>query len=124
MSMATDFLEAFGRAVRQLRRERGMTQAELATRLSLGRTSITNLEKGRQSPPLSLLPEIAGALGVDPLRLVAIAGQVGGDADASTLTATVHDKDLRRWAGQVIGDTQAAWSPDAQARQARERRSP
>jgi transcriptional regulator with XRE-family HTH domain len=38
----------------------------------LGRTSITNLEKGQQSPPLSmLLPEIASALGVDPLRLVA-----------------------------------------------------
>ena len=69
--MATDFLEAFGRAVRQLRQERGMTQAELAARLSLGRTSITNLEKGQQSPPLSMLPEIASALGVDPLRLIA-----------------------------------------------------
>ena len=33
-----------------------MTQAELAARLSLGRTSITNLEKGQQSPPLSMLP--------------------------------------------------------------------
>ena len=118
-----DFLEAFGRAVRQLRRERGMTQAELATRLNLGRTSITNLEKGRQSPPLSLLPEIAGALGVDLLRLVAIAGQ-GGGADAGTLTARVHDEDLRQWAGQVIGDTQASWPPDAQAQQARKSASP
>jgi transcriptional regulator with XRE-family HTH domain len=122
--MATDFLEAFGRAVRQLRHERGMTQAELATRLSLGRTSVTNLEKGRQSPPLSLLPEIASALGVDPLHLVAIAAQGGSDADAGTLATRVHDKDLRRWAGQVIGDTQAAWSADAQAQQARKRRSP
>ena len=81
VSMATDFLEDFGRAVRQLRQERGMTQAELAARLSLGRTSITNLEKGQQSPPLSMLPEIASALGVDPLRLIAGAVRDGGSAD-------------------------------------------
>ena len=109
--MATDFLEAFGRAVRQLRQERGMTQAELAARLSLGRTSVTNLEKGQQSPPLSMLPEIASALGVDPLRLIANALRAGGSAEAGTLAATVHDKDLRRWAGQVIGDTMTGQSP-------------
>src|SRR5436190_1902719 len=50
VGMGIAFLEAFGRTVRQLRQERGMTQAELAARLSLGRTSITNLEKGQQSP--------------------------------------------------------------------------
>lgn len=122
--VATDFLEAFGRAVRQLRHERGMTQAELAARLSLGRTSITNLEKGRQSPPLSMLPEIAGALGVDPLHLIAIAAHGDGDGAAGTLAARVHDKDLRRWAGQIIGDTQANRSPDMQGQQAPRRQSP
>ena len=120
--MATNFLEDFGRAVRRLRQERGMTQAELAARLSLGRTSITNLEKGQQSPPLSMLPEIASALGVDPVRLIAGAVRDGGSADAGSLTATVHDKDLRRWAGQVIGDTLPSQSPDGSSQQARQRR--
>jgi transcriptional regulator with XRE-family HTH domain len=120
--MATDFLEDFGRAVRQLRQERGMTQAELAARLSLGRTSITNLEKGQQSPPLSMLPEIASALGVDPLRLIASAVRDDGGSDAGGLAATVHDKDLRRWAGQVIGDTLTSQSPDSHTQQARQRR--
>ena len=120
--MATDFLEAFGRAVRHLRQDRGMTQAELAARLSLGRTSITNLEKGQQSPPLSMLPEIASALGVDPLRLIANAVRDGGSAEAGGLAATVHDKDLRRWAGQVIGDTLTGQSPDGRSEQARQRR--
>ena len=122
VSMATDFLEAFGRSVRQLRQERGMTQAELAARLSLGRTSVTNLEKGQQSPPLSMLPEIASALGVDPLRLIAIAVRPGGGAEAGTLAATVYDKDLRRWAGQVIGDTMTGQSPADRTQQARKRR--
>ena len=122
VSMATDFLEAFGRAVRRLRQERGMTQAELAARLGLGRTSVTNLEKGQQSPPLSMLPEIARALGVDPLHLIAIAVRPGGRAEAGTLAATVHDKDLRRWAGQVIGDTMTDQSPADRTQQARKRR--
>ena len=68
----------------ELRQERGMTQAELAARLSLGRTSITNLEKGQQSPPLSMLPEIASALGVDPLRLIANAIGDRGSGEAGS----------------------------------------
>jgi transcriptional regulator with XRE-family HTH domain len=120
--MANDFLEAFGRAVRQLRQERGMTQAELAARLSLGRTSVTNLEKGHQSPPLSMLPEIASALGVDPLHMIAVALRPGIRAETGTLAATVHDKDLRRWAGQVIGDTMTGQSPAGRTQQPRKRR--
>jgi len=121
--MATDFLEAFGRAVRHLRQDRGMTQAELAARLGLGRTSITNLEKGQQSPPLSMLPDIASALGVDPLRLIVSAVDGGGGAEEGRLVATVHDKDLRRWAGQVIGDTFTAQSPNDCSERAQQRRS-
>jgi transcriptional regulator with XRE-family HTH domain len=121
-SVATDFLQAFGRTVRLLRLERGMTQAELAARLDLGRTSITNLEKGQQSPPLSMLPEIASALGVDPLRLVEDAMCGDGSTGPGTLTAKVHDEDLRRWAGQVISDSRPSQSPDARLQRTRQRR--
>jgi transcriptional regulator with XRE-family HTH domain len=120
--MGTDFLEAFGRAVRQLRQQRGMTQAELAARLDLGRTSITNLEKGQQSPPLSMLPEIASALGIDPLDLIANAIGDRGRAETGSLAAKVHDEDLRRWAGQVIGDTLAEQSPGRRSHHSQRRR--
>jgi transcriptional regulator with XRE-family HTH domain len=113
--MATDFLGAFGRAVRQFRQDRGMTQAELAARLSLGRTSVTNLENGQQSPPLSMLPEIASALGVDPLSLVANALGDSRSTEEGRLSASVHDEDLRRWAGQVIGETITGQSPRGQS---------
>jgi transcriptional regulator with XRE-family HTH domain len=99
-----------------------MTQAELAARLSLGRTSITNLEKGQQSPPLSMLPEIASALGADPLHLIANAIGDREGAEAGTLAAKVHDEDLRRWAGQVIGGTLAEHSPDGRSHHSRQRR--
>jgi transcriptional regulator with XRE-family HTH domain len=122
VGMGIAFLEAFGRTVRRLRQERGMTQAELAARLGLGRTSITNLEKGQQSPPLSMLPEIASALGIDPLRLIANAIGDRGSGETGSLAAKVHDEDLRRWAGQVIGDTLAEHSPDGRSHHARQRR--
>ena len=92
-----------------------MTQAELAVRLNLGRTSITNLEKGLHSPPLSLLPDIASALGIDPWLLVSEALRGDVAADAGTLAATVHDEDLRRWAGQVIGGTPTLQAPSARS---------
>lgn len=117
--MTTEFLAAFGQAVRRLRQERGMTQAELAERLSLARTSITNLEKGQQNPPLSLLPEMAAALGVSAAELVATAAQ---DSDsAKSLAATVHDEDLRRWAGQLIRDTLTTEPSESIAKQGRRR---
>jgi len=92
-----------------------MTQAELAARLGLGRTSVTNLEKGQQSPPLSMLPDIASALGVDPLSLISDAVSGDGSAGPGALAATVHDRDLRRWADQVIGGPPARRPPDARS---------
>lgn len=114
--VATDFLAAFGRTVRQYRQERGLTQAELASRLNLARTSITNLEKGHQSPPLAMLPEIAAALGVDSVRLVENAINADGGCATDNLAQAVSDKDLRQWAGQVIGDTLSSQSPVGHAR--------
>lgn len=98
-----------------------MTQAELAARLTLGRTSITNLEKGQQSPPLSMLPDIASALGVDPVRLVASAVHARAGDESGKLAAKVHDKDLRRWADQVIADT-VTRQPEVGLEQPRARR--
>lgn len=80
-----------------------MTQADLADRLGFGRTSITNLENGEQNPPLSMLPELAHALGVEPEQLIAEA--MGRSfPPRSSLETHVADADLRRWASSVITD--------------------
>ena len=104
-AVAEDFIEELGAAVRRLRESRGVTQAELAERVGLGRTSMTNLERGRQNPPLSLLPKLARALGVSVLDLVreATRGQ-SEESDDVLLSSQVQDESLRRWASQVISD--------------------
>jgi transcriptional regulator with XRE-family HTH domain len=118
----SEFLQAFGHVVRNLRTERGITQAELAERLGLGRTSVTNLESGTQNPPLSLLPEIAHALGVDPTELISITLSQGDDTLGDPLLSRVPDTDLRRWAKRLISDTTSSPTPELSGR--RYRRGP
>jgi len=52
-----------GRQVHTERKNLGITQEDLAHRVGVSRTSITNLELGKQQVPLHLLYEIAEELG-------------------------------------------------------------
>lgn len=117
--MPAEFLVDFGAAVRRLRERRSMTQGDLAERVGLGRTSMTNLEGGRQNPPLSILPDLASALGVSPSELFAEVSAESANDDQGPLASRVRDDDLRRWASQVIADQPAASS----ASEARQRRA-
>lgn len=60
----------FGSRVRALREEKNVTQEELAKRVDLSRTSITNIEKGRQRVLLHQMVEIAQALDAEPTQLI------------------------------------------------------
>lgn len=57
-------LDLFGDRVRQIRESRGITQAVLAEEIGRTRSSITNMETGRQKPTLPALVTLARALGV------------------------------------------------------------
>ncbi len=59
--------EEIGERIRGLRGSAGLSQEALGDKVGLTRTSITNLEKGRQQVPLHTLYEIAGELSV-PLQ--------------------------------------------------------
>ena len=54
-----------GEQLRLGRVRAGLTQAELADRAGLLRTSITNIEAGRQHPPLHVLYRLCSTLGTD-----------------------------------------------------------
>ena len=55
--------ERIGQRIAQLRKEQGMTQAELAERTGIQRAHITRIEAGRYSVGIDLLQKIAEALG-------------------------------------------------------------
>jgi transcriptional regulator with XRE-family HTH domain len=56
------FLEVFGRRVAKLREAAGLTQAEVAERIGMSRSSVANIEGGRQPVYLDMVPILARAL--------------------------------------------------------------
>lgn len=64
------FYRDIGLKIKQEREKNKVSQNALAEQVSVSRTSIINIEKGRQYPPLSLIWEIAFALKIDPSQLI------------------------------------------------------
>ena len=56
----------FGGRLRRARKNAKLTQENLAERVGLTRTSITNIEKGRQKVLIHTLFNLASAVGVNP----------------------------------------------------------
>ncbi len=93
------FYIEFGRIVQERRRKAGLTQEALAKRVKMSRTSVTNIEKGRQQLPLHMLNAFADALGVEPPALL---------PDKKSLTSetkrvTIDLKDLRPDVAEFVG---------------------
>ena len=59
-----------GELIHRLRRERGLTQLQLAERLGVSDKAVSKWERGLGCPELSLLPELAEALEVDMGKLL------------------------------------------------------
>jgi transcriptional regulator with XRE-family HTH domain len=59
-------VERFAKRLRELRVERGLTQADLADRAEVAVTYISKLEGVGAAPGIDLVGKLADALGVDP----------------------------------------------------------
>lgn len=55
----------FGRRLRQLRVERGLSQATLAERIDVTPEYVSRIERGRVGPSMEILSRLGRALGVD-----------------------------------------------------------
>jgi transcriptional regulator with XRE-family HTH domain len=65
-----DAARAFGQALRATRLARGMSQERLAELAELDRTTPSLYERGLRTPTLTVVIEVAQALGVEPAELV------------------------------------------------------
>jgi transcriptional regulator with XRE-family HTH domain len=62
---------AFGRVIRELRTEQGISQEELGNRTGLHRNHVGQVERGELSPTLTSVEVLADALGLPPSELIA-----------------------------------------------------
>jgi DNA-binding XRE family transcriptional regulator len=70
---AKSLQQAFGRAIRQLRDERGISQERLAELAGLHRTYVGSVERGERNVSLVNIHRLAKGLGLDTPRLMAAA---------------------------------------------------
>jgi transcriptional regulator with XRE-family HTH domain len=82
--------EALGRAILQLRDERGMTQAALARAADTDNTRISHLENGRTNPAWGTVRRIAAALGVPVSEIAARAEQLDREGVKPTVRGAVR----------------------------------
>lgn len=70
----------FGEKVRELRKEQGLSQRDLAARASIDFTYLSKIENARMEPPSEkVILNMADALGADPDELILLAGKIPSD---------------------------------------------
>jgi transcriptional regulator with XRE-family HTH domain len=62
--------EAFGKVLKEIRHERSLSQEELGFESGYHRTYISLLERGRKSPSLNTIFQLATALGIPPSEIL------------------------------------------------------
>lgn len=74
--MHRSLYEALGENIWRARKRQHMNQTQLGAAVGLTRTSITNIESGRQRPPIELVYAIARVLAVaEPRDLFPLKGE-------------------------------------------------
>jgi transcriptional regulator with XRE-family HTH domain len=63
---------AFGKVLRQLRQDKGLSQEQLGFDAELRRTYISILELGQQQPSLTTIIKLAKALNISASQLIAL----------------------------------------------------
>lgn len=84
-----------GRRVRKARKRSSLTQAMVADRTSLSRTSIANIERGEQRFMVHCLFELASALGVSPEKLLPT--ETGGEIRVQSVIGDISDQNAAQF---------------------------
>ncbi len=101
---ATDaFYQRLGRAIKEARRRRKLTQAALASAVGLTRTSISNIEKGRQKILLHTFYDIAQAVAVEPAELLVEKGMPQGAGEVAMQLPRDLGQQERAFIEEAIG---------------------
>jgi len=65
-----DICTRLGRNVRRLREEKGWSQEDYADRTGIHRTYVSDIERGRRNPTVTVVEKLARPLEVEPGRLL------------------------------------------------------
>jgi transcriptional regulator with XRE-family HTH domain len=66
----TNDVTKFGKALREIRLKKKMSQGDIARKLGVHRSYISGLERGKRNPSLLTIKKMAKAIGVEPKELL------------------------------------------------------
>lgn len=92
-----DIRRRFGKQLKQLRLQRGMTQQQLAERADVSISFLGNIERGAKSPTIDTMQKLSTALNVP---LVALVG-FEAEAEEATCKRTQMCEILRECADRI-----------------------
>lgn len=99
---------SFGRAIKEARRQRGISQKDLAERAGIDFTYLSKIENDRMPPPSEkAIRAMAEALALDADELIRLAGKVPSDLEEFLVTDPEAIKYLRSLQGDV--ETRQDW---------------
>ena len=97
-------IEAFGRRIRDLRRERQLTQQAVADSLQIHRTTYTKYETGCVAPDQQGLLRLADIFGVTVDTLLGHDTQGVANAESGDMNLTAEERDLVQLFRQLSND--------------------
>jgi len=71
--MSGDLLVTIGKAIRQVREDRQLSQDQLASKAGLDRSYVSSIENGKRNVSIQNLSKIANSLGVSLTEIVQLA---------------------------------------------------
>ena len=96
----TDIAKQLGATIAEKRRSLGLTQAQLAEKLDIGQDALSRMEKGKISPKLTRLPDIAEALDCSVAELFRI-GDENSEVNAGRVAEIIKPLTAARQRGIV-----------------------
>ncbi len=85
---------AVGKRIATLRKERNMTQMELADLMGVSYQAVSNWERGNSMPDISKLPELAGIFGISIDELLGSASPLIRSAAENKMDAYLEENDV------------------------------
>ncbi len=105
--VSDEYRRAIGRAIKEARKERGMSQDELRLAVGNSKNAVSNWERGVSAPTAESLRSLCVALNVAPQRLLVMNGTTTAEASPASVAARMLAEqlaDLRKEAQAVIPD--------------------
>jgi transcriptional regulator with XRE-family HTH domain len=96
----------FGRILKKRRKEAKLTQDDIANKVGLVRTSITNIEQGKQHVSLHMLFQLADAIGARPQDLLPerIVQPLSAELE-KTLGSVQLEEEGKDWIRRIMSNT-------------------